>query len=172
MNPTRLLPCRAVSHSFPSGEGHHTDLFIADPKKNVLCTYEVSGGFARILQSDSCHFEFACFETEDILLAESSSRNFTIQPKNSVWKALRKRDHRVQYWEKSGSISQNRGDIQEVGRSLFICLSTEGFTDTPPESLFVVTGRASADFRRESERLLALSKDWFSMRKVGEKIVQ
>ena len=169
MSPTGLLPCRAVYHSFSSADDNHTDLFIANPKKNILCTYEVSQEFAQTLQSNPYRLEFACFETKDILFAESSSGNFTIQPRNSMWEAFRKNDHRVQYWEKSGVISGDRGEIQEVGRGLFVCISTEGFTDLPPERLFVATGRMSVSFRSESDRLIVLSKGWFSMQELGKK---
>ena len=170
MNPTGLLPCRAVFHSFPSAaDDNHADLFIADPKKNILCTYEVSQSFAQTLQSNSYRLEFACFETKDLFLAESSSGNFAIQPRNSIWEAFRKKDHRVQYWEKSGVISEGRGEIQEIGRGLFVCISTEGFTDLPPERLFVATGRISVSFRSESDRLIGLSKSWFPMQELGKK---
>lgn len=103
------LPCRIVRHDRSDGS-HHLDIFIRDPEREMLPTYEVS--------QEAVDLFFLALKRERNVrfVLRSEGRGADGVPEETAIPLGIKNEHRRTYWDFNGELTGGRGRIGEICR--------------------------------------------------------
>ena len=108
--PYQSIPYRLVHHSLVNTESH-LDLFLLAYATKVLYTYELDLKFIETFIENTKKQDPKIPHSIDKINGEKS------------WFARAKKEHRLHYWNYSGSISGDRGSIKGIGYG-YLCYTS------------------------------------------------
>ncbi len=110
----KALSYRLVYHELADSVSH-LDLFILTDGNDSLFTYELDIKYETELKKQK---NFLALPVDSLAISLVSRKE---RENSSLWKAIRKPDHQLIYWNYSGPISRGRGIIWEISRGKIFC---------------------------------------------------
>ncbi len=110
-----FIPFRLSYHEHQDISFSHVDLFFLPYGGNLLTTYELKKSFKDVLfkKQGPVLLQESQSKPKNNKNTEKDAHSSLLFPKKR-WKAIRKKDHQLTYWNYSGVISRNRGYLHQL----------------------------------------------------------